>query len=129
MSSGQVIRNNHPATTDEDYIAVNAFVINWISAARTLTALMENCIKGNFAKDDPKYQVYMQNYHDLYDHCFSYRLLIRLRNYAQHGHLPVSQEGDWYGFDLYKILKKSHYLHNAQVKRELEDVVALVLDK
>lgn len=129
MSNGQVSKSNCPATTDEDYIAINALVTNFISAGKTLTEAMKNCIKGNFAEEDPMYIEFMQSHHDIYDHRFPYRLLVRLRDHSQHGHLPVSQEGAWYGFDLYQILNKPHYRHNPKMRHEIEGAVELVMDK
>lgn len=128
MSDGKVLINSKPATSEEDYIAINAMVNNLISAGRTLVESMECYITENYQKDDSDSQSYMDFYHKTYDTSFAYRFLIRMRDYSQHGHLPVNQNGEWYGFDLYQVLNKPHFKHNGMIKQQLENVVKEVMD-
>lgn len=104
MSNGKVLKNNDPANTEADFIAINAMVNNLISAGRTLVESMECYVSENYPKDDSNRKEYMDFYHKTYDISFPYRFLIRMRDYSQHGHLPVNQDGEWYGFDLYQVL-------------------------
>ena len=64
----------------------------------------------------------------IYDTVFSYKLLIRLRDYAQHGHLPVNSEENIYYFDLVNILRKPHFNHNKAVKDQMSQAIATCED-
>lgn len=128
MSDGKVLSNRKPAVSVEDYIAINAMVNNLISAGRTLVESMECYVKENYPEGNENRERYMKFYHDTYDSSFSYRFLIRMRDYSQHGHLPVNQNTSWYGFDLYQVLNKPHYRHNAQIKQQLENAVKEIQD-
>lgn len=64
----------------------------------------------------------------IYDTVLSYKLLIRMRDYAQHGHLPVNSEANIYYFDLVNILGKPHYNHNKAVKEQMSQVIAMCKD-
>lgn len=123
MSNGEVLKNNEFAVSEEDYIAINAMVNNLISAGRTLVESMECYVSENYPKGDSDREEYLEFYHDTYNHSFAYRFMIRMRDYAQHGHLPVNQNGTWYGFDLYQVLNKPHYKHNGTIKQQLKDAI------
>ena len=128
MSNGKVLKNNDPANTEADFIAINAMVNNLISAGRTLVESMECYVSENYPKDNSDRKAYMDFYHKAYDNSFPYRFLIRMRDYSQHGHLPVNQDAEWYGFDLYQVLSKPHFKHNGRIKQQLENVVKEVVD-
>lgn len=128
MSNGKLLKNNEPAITEADFIAINAMVNNLISAGRTLVESMECYVSENYPKENSDRKGYMDFYHKTYDGSFPYRFLIRMRDYSQHGHLPVNQYGEWYGFDLYQVLKKPHYKHNGMIKQQLENVVKEAMD-
>lgn len=85
-NNGNVFREQNPANSEADYISVNSHIINIISAGRTLVESMECYIENNSDVGDVK-QKYLDFYHNTYDSSFAYRLLIRLRDYSQHGHL------------------------------------------
>ena len=55
---------------------------------------------------------------------FSYRLLIRLRDFAQHGHLPVNSSpyNKQYAFDLRIITNTKNFKHNSNIKQELINI-------
>lgn len=128
LPSGEVLNNRMPAVTENDYIAVNAMVNNVISAGSTLVEALECCIDEHLVKGDSNRENYMKQYHDTYDNSFSYRFLIRLRDYSQHGHLPVNKDGEWYGFNLYHILNKPHFNHNARIKQQMENATREIMD-
>lgn len=46
-----------------------------------------------------------------------------MRDYAQHGHLPVSSEGNNYYFDLVQIVNKPHYNHNKTLEAEMKSII------
>lgn len=70
---------------------------------------------------------YLNFYHDVYDHSFSYRLLIRLRDFSQHGHLSVSCTRNNYYFDLIQIAEKPHFNHNKTLSQEIEKIIEEIL--
>lgn len=128
MYDGTVYFRKRPADREEDYIAVNGLITSIISAGKTLVEAM-----GTFMKaDDPPAEGYAKTYaaccRKLYDDCFAYRFMIRLRDYAQHGHLPADREGHHYYFDLINILKKPHYRHNRALADQMELAAQEALD-
>lgn len=123
MNTGNVIYNQKPAIREEDYIAINSYIINIISAGRTLVESMECYVESNMNTDAAAKQKYLDFYHKTYDSSFAYRLLIRLRDYSQHGHLPVSSTGNNYYFDLVQIVDKPHYNHNKTLETEMKNIV------
>ena len=57
-------------------------------------------------------------------HNFYYRLLIRIRDFSQHGHLPVTVSYDnRCCFDLHHILYTPHFKHNAELKKEIQQII------
>lgn len=57
-----------------------------------------------------------------YDEHFSYRFLLHVRNYSQHGHLPVNIEQQRVYFDLDEILTMPHFDLNGSLKKEIDEV-------
>lgn len=127
-NNGNVFREQNPANSEADYISVNSYIINIISAGRTLVESMECYIKNNPDIGDAK-QKYLDYYHNTYDSSFAYRLLIRLRDYSQHGHLPVSSMGNNYFFDLIQIANKPHYNHNKTFEQQMKSIIDEILEK
>lgn len=129
MNSGNVSRTKICPEDLDDYIAINAYINSIISSGRTLTESIESYIKCNY-KDAPEVvKSFLDFYHGVYDGSFSYRLLTRLRDYAQHGHLPVSQFQHNYFFDLIQIATKPHYTHNKLLLQQIEEISAEILKK
>ena len=127
-NNGNVFCEERPANSGADYISVNSHIINIISAGRTLVESMECYIKNNSDIGDAK-QKYLDYYHNTYDSSFAYRLLIRLRDYSQHGHLPVSSTGYNYYFDLKQISNKPHYNHNKTFEMQMKSIIDEILKK
>lgn len=128
MNNGKVFSEHKPANKESDYISINAHIINIISAGRTLVESMECYINNNSHIGDKKLK-YLDFYHKVYDSSFAYRLLIRLRDYSQHGHLPVSSEKNNYYFDLMQIVNKPHYNHNKTLKIQMKSIIDEILIK
>ena len=127
-SSGEVLYKGTPAEGPEHFTAVNAMIINLIGSARSLTESMDCYMKENYSDSDSEAQAFFQFSHLTYDTCFAYRLLIRLRDFSQHGHPPVSQTGSCYSFDLHQIKGMPHFTHNKQIKSELEAAVKSIME-
>jgi len=129
MNNGDVFCGIRAANNESDCISINSHIINIISAGRTLVESMECYIKNNSNIDDETRSKYLDFYHKIYDSSFSYRLLIRLRDYSQHGHLPVSSRGNNYFFDLLQIVDKPHYNHNKKFEKEMKRIIDEILTK
>lgn len=114
---------------ESDYIVINALTINYISSAKTLTESIENFIESKLGED--KLEDFKTScLSKIYDERFSYRLLIRLRDYAQHGHLPVSLSTDKRcSFNLEKIIDTPHFSHNKKLQGEIIRIKEKVFDE
>lgn len=113
---------------DLDFIAVNSMVINFISSTKTLTEFLRDIANkwlGNSAekkdKYKDKYNIYVSK---IYDEFFNYRFLINLRNYMQHGYLPVSFKEGRYSFDFKQILDTPHFDIKGQLKTDIDNFLA-----
>lgn len=108
---------------DSDYIGINALIINLLGSGKTLIESIEGFIKftneyilennNSFKEDCISY---------IYDKNFSYRLLIFLRNFSQHGHLPVSKDNNRYCFDLQRILQTPHFNMSKRLQKEMANI-------
>lgn len=110
---------------DEKHPAINALVTNVISSGKTLSTAMESYMSQNYDTDDQESKDFLKMENDTYDHSFSYRFLIRLRDFAQHGHVPVSLDLTQldFVFDLEQILFKPHFSHNKTLEKQIEAII------
>ena len=111
-----------------DDIAINALTIGFISSGKTLIESIESFLKMNSEKlhQEFKKNCLMKEYDDN----FHYRLLLRLRDYAQHGHFPVWVNFDnKFCFDLNHILSTPHFNHNSNVKNQMDDIEKDIFNK
>lgn len=98
---------------------LNALVGNAVSAARTLIESMEVFDReyidseGNFKK---------KFISRAYDEYFSYRFIDFIRNYLQHGHVPMSFDGERIFFQLSEILDANHIKFNASLKKQMKNI-------
>ena len=111
-----------------DYIAINALVINFISSGKTLIESVENFLK---SRSHDVHAEFKTNYISKeYDEIFLYRLLTRLRDFAQHGHLPVSiSDIDMYCFDLDRIIKTPRFNHNKKLEGDMIEIQKVIREK
>lgn len=128
LRNGTVLKNNEIANSQADFIAINAMVNNLISAGRTLVESMDCYINENYPEGNSCRDEYFDFLHKTYDDSFAYRFLIRLRDYSQHGHLPVNEDAGWYGFDLYQVLNKPNFKQNGLIKQQLDNAVKECVD-
>lgn len=123
-----VIRKKSFSFEESDSIIINTLTINYLSSAKTLVESLENFLKINN-------RLLYENFKNeclskTYDEKFSYRLLIRLRDFSQHGHLPIDVDCDGkYCFDLRKILLVPHFNHNKKLSSEMEEIEDQILKK
>lgn len=119
LNNSDSIKRNKPAFEDfDDRIEINALTISLISAGKTLVDALESCVgvicsESSSAKD---FSLFLSG---IYDSSFSYRLLTRLRDFSQHGHIPVSITQEKFRFDIAQILATPHFRHNAALKGEM----------
>ena len=114
---------NCPESSSET-IAVNALVINLISSAKTLVEALRTTAIRWLEKDEGKKDEFNIYVSGIYDKSSVYRILMNLRDYAQHGSLPVSQKEGKYSFDFSQILNTPHFRINGQVKTDMEEFLS-----
>ena len=98
-------------------IAINSNMISLLSAGKNLVDSLEICMKNNNVEkyDEFKRQCLSKEY----DSCFSYRFLIKLRNFTQHSHIPISCLENDICLDLRQIYNTPHYNFNEKLKKEV----------
>ena len=114
----------------DDYI-INSLVINYISSAKTLKESIENFMK-QFVGETNEINIKYNNecLNKLYDDVFAYRLLLRLRDFTQHGHLIVSRDyQNKYYFDIEQILSTPHFNINKKLKNEMKNIRQEIYEK
>ena len=125
--SDEIIRNYDGK--EVGFIEINALLINVISAGKTLIEGIEKFIKIEISKeraDKFKKEIISKKYDDV----FSFRFLNYLRNFAQHGNLPVSKslEGK-FCFDLSQIMATLHIPTSPSIKQSMEQVARDIIEK
>lgn len=116
LNNSDAIDRNQPASKEyDDRIEINALLISFISAGKTLTDSLKVCIEKSNSQSDE----FAEFLSKIYDSSFYYRLLVRMRDYAQHGHLPISVVDNKFCFDISQILFTPHFNLNKAVKSEM----------
>lgn len=106
-----------------DYYDINGLVINIVSSAKTLIEALESFYAtelGEERKEEFRRDILSKKY----DNNFSYRFLLFVRNFTQHGHLPISHVYDErrFCFDLMQIISTKHIKPNKAIKESMEKV-------
>ncbi len=118
LNSNDILqRNPNIKLKKSDSIVINALTINIISSGKTLVDSIDTFLKEN----TNQYEMLKNNIiSSVYDSCPYYRILYQLRNFSQHGHLPVQvEENNKCYLDLEDILKKPNINLNAKMKKEM----------
>jgi hypothetical protein len=125
-NSDQIKRLKPYVEEFDDRTEVNALVINYISSGKTLVDSLDSCIAGSYSTDETpkKYQEIVSS---IYDEWFSYRLLVRMRDFSQHGHLPVSIDNNTFCFDIAQIVATPHFNHNKSLQKQMDRFVEELL--
>lgn len=108
-----------------DAIEINALVSNAVSSARTLIESMDVFDKVYIDKEENFKKNYISK---AYDEDFSYRFIDFIRNYMQHGHVPVSFDGEKISFQLSEILDTAHTKINATLKKQMKNIEQQLFD-
>ena len=106
-------------TTDE--VAINALFISFISAGKTFVESI-NVFLEKYCSSI--YEKIRENYIcKEYDDNFCYRLLLRVRDFSQHGHLPLLRNnGNQFSIDVNHILYSPNFSHNKATENELSEL-------
>lgn len=128
-SSGEVFQGTRAASEYSDFISVNALVTNLISAGHSLYESMGDLLKKSNVNHIGASDEFRQMCSEVYDRSFSFRLLFHMRHYAQHGHIPVSQFENWFGFIPSSILNETHFNLNRKLKDEIMGLSKIAKEK
>ena len=124
----EIINNFNKPNNKKDLLTINALLINYISSAKTFIESIEKNLKckSNEEKNEFKTKVISK----IYDQNFSYRLLLRLRDYSQHGYLPVyMSEDNRCSFDIDQIINVQHFNFNKKILEELNNIRNEIIKK
>jgi hypothetical protein len=110
-------------------IEINGLLINIISAGKTLVEAVENFMKRQL--DESEFALFKTEIlSKQYDDVFSYRFLYYLRNYSQHGFMPISQNlNGTFCFDLDQIIHTMHIKPNKAVQDSMDKVYVEMVEK
>lgn len=116
-----IIRRRTYLSEYGDLIEINALIGSLLSAGNTLVGSLIACDNAVLGKQDTRKT--LEDYNsEVYDRSFAYKLLTRLRDFSQHGHLPVSINEDRFCFDISQIAKTPHYSHNKALRNEIDQI-------
>ncbi|MBR5337759.1 MAG: hypothetical protein IK152_07225 [Lachnospiraceae bacterium] len=109
---------------DGDLYAINSHTIMLLSAGKTIIDEIEHCLENSFCNDHKQVDDFLNNHiRKEYDGNYSYRLLYRLRNFCQHGHIPVSRHHQYPCFDLSQIYYTPYYSFNKTLQKESQKLI------
>lgn len=100
-----------------DVIQINALLCNAVSAGRTLIESMEKFDEFYISKDKSFKKNFISKAYDQYS---EYKIVDFLRNYMQHGHIPIHYDEEKIYLDLSEILETTHLKMNKNLKRMLQ---------
>ena len=121
-NSDRIKRNRPHFENFDDRTELNALVVSLISAGKTLIDSITTCVQTSAKK--PEISASFKKFlSQTYDGSFSYRLLTRLRDFSQHGHLPVSVDEGRVCFDIAQIMNTPHFNHNKSLRQEMQRFV------
>ena len=104
---------------------VNRIIRNAVSSARTLIESME-IFEREYIDSEGYFKINFIS--RTYDEYFSYRFIDFIRNYLQHGHVPISFDGEKIFFQLSEILDVTHMRINSSLKKHMKNIVHELLD-
>ena len=109
-----------------DVLQLNALIGNAISSARTLIESVEVFDKAYIDSDGTFKTSYISK---AYDKWMAYRMVDFLRNYMQHGHVPISYDGNKIFLNLTEILDVHHMRINKALRQQYTDVYAQLMEQ
>ena len=120
-------RNKYIKMVESDSMMINTFVINLISAGKTFVDSIDTFLKLN----TNQYTLLKKDIiNNIYDSCFYYRFLYHMRNFSQHGHLPVQVDANMKCcFDLEQILTIPNFNMNSKMEEEINKLKEEIFEK
>ena len=110
LGTNDNIRKQNGLNGDE-FIIINSLLINLMSSSKTLVDLLINF--------DKKYSQKLEKMiNKIYDSELSYILIMTLRNFALHGHIPLYFNQNRYSFNLDYILKEGEKFNFSKSSKE-----------
>ena len=109
-----------------DVLQLNALIGNAISSARTLIESVEVFDKAYIDSDGTFKTYYISK---AYDKWMAYRMVDFLRNYMQHGHVPISYDENKIFLNLTEILDVHHMRINKALRQQYTDVYAQLMEQ
>jgi hypothetical protein len=76
-------------TMEKMVLETNRYLLNYLSSVKTFLDHTETKLQRNYGEQSPRYKSFKEICSKYYDDSFSYRFLIKLRNYSQHCGMPV----------------------------------------
>ena len=128
-SNDCIIRKDGFETAYSDFIAINSFMMNIISAGRSLVDSLDICMGNAYGDESDKYWGFKTRSSVVYDGKFAYRFFYHLRNFSQHNHLLISTDGNFCFFDTAQILSTPHYKANKKLWDELERILSEIRER
>lgn len=113
-----------------DFYTINGLAINIVSSAKTLIEALEIFYETELGKER-KNKFKKEVMSKKYDEVFAYRFMLYMRNYVQHGHLPISHIYDErrFCFDLMQILTTQHIKSNKAMKESMVKVHDEIIER
>ena len=124
-NTSRIKRNFNFEFETTDHIAINALVNNIISSGKTLLEAIDVFMKEVYKEEQQVINNFKAQYTSKkYDDSFQYRLLLRMRDFAQHGHLPINVDNNSICcIDLNYITSTPHFEHNKNLYNQMKDII------
>lgn len=126
-ASDMIVRKVPYLENYSDQTELNALMISYISSGKTLVDALQSCARETYNGGD-LYNTFSKFISSIYDDSFSYRFLTRLRDFSQHGHLPVSTYDNRMCFDIAQIANTPHFRHNKSILEEMDNFCTELLE-
>ena len=100
------------------------------TTSRVTSSTPKRCVRPRHWKKQRLFS-YISHYlsvSEAYDEYFSYRFTECIRNYIQHGHIPISFDGEKIFFQISEILDVTHFMFNKKLKKQLENIEKELID-
>ena len=107
----------------DNFSLLNSLTISFMATGKTLVEKLEQFDK----KSSKSLTPFINN---IYDTNFSYKLIITLRNFALHGHIPVYDNEGKFSFNLQYILDEGKNFHfSSSSEKALKEIIQKIEDQ
>lgn len=109
--------------SENDPLAMNAHTMTLLSAGKMIEESIIRYSEYLFGENDVRFLDLRKKISAEYDREFSFRFLIKLRDFSEHGHVPVSFQDGSYCFDLIQIYNTSFFTFKPPIKKEMRKYI------